>query len=131
VIFVDSNVPMYLVGAPHPNRDLLESFLRSNAGEIFVTSAEVYQEVIHRYVAINRRGAIADCFGLLDQLVEQTYPVTRGDVDAAHTIAMSQHVLSGRDCLHLAVMERYGVRRILTCDRGFAVRPGITCLPVP
>lgn len=129
MIFVDSNVPMYLVGAPHPNRDRLEGFLRSHAGEPFVTSAEVFQEIVHRYVAIDRRGAIADCFALLDQLVERTWPITREDVDAAHAVALSQRALSGRNCLHLAVMERHGVTRVLTCDRGFALRPGVTCLP--
>ncbi len=129
MIFVDSNVPMYLVGAAHPNRDRLSAFLRANAGEAFVTSAEVYQEIVHRFVAIQRRAAIKDCFAFLDDLVEQTYPITRPDVEAAHAIAVSQQVLSGRDCLHLAVMERYGVGRILSCDRGFEVRPGITRLP--
>jgi uncharacterized protein len=129
VILVDSNVPMYLVGAPHPNRDRLESFVRSHADEAFVTSAEVYQEVIHRYVAIDRRDAVGDCFALLDDLVEQVYPITREDVEAARAIAAGQRRLSGRDCLHLAVMERYGVTRVLTCDRDFGLRPGITCLP--
>ena len=80
-------------------------------------------------MAIDRRGAIADCFALLDQLVERTWPVTREDVAAAHAVVLSQRALSGRDCLHLAVMERHGVTRVLTCDRGFALRPGVTCLP--
>ena len=55
VIFVDSNVPMYLVGAPHPNRERLEAFLRNRPDEDYVTSAEVYQEMLHRFVAIDRR----------------------------------------------------------------------------
>ena len=129
MIFVDSNVPMYLVGARHPNRDRLESYLRRHPDELYATSAEVYEEVIHRYVAIDRRAAIADCFALLDDLVEQVYPITREDADAAHAIAASQRRLSGRDCLHLAVMERYGVRRVLTCDRDFELRPGVVCVP--
>ena len=43
MIFVDSNVPMYLVGAPHPykldSQRLVESAL--TAGERLVTDAEV------------------------------------------------------------------------------------------
>ena len=120
---------MYLVGAPHPNRDLLENYLRTHADEHFVTSAEVYQEVIHRYLAIDRRPAIAHCFAFLDDLVERVYPITREDVENAYSIAASQRRLSGRDCLHLAIMERYGLQHILTCDRDFELRPGITCLP--
>jgi predicted nucleic acid-binding protein len=129
VIFVDSNVPMYLVGASHPNRDLLEAFLRSHADEVYLTSAEVFQEVIHRYVAINRRHAIGDCFRLLDALVARVYPVTREDVDTAWEIASELRHLSGRDCLHAAVMRRHGIQEILSCDRDFASCPGVVCLP--
>ncbi len=46
--FVDSNVPMYLVGATHPNKDralaILTKLVRD--GEQFVTDAEVYQEIL-------------------------------------------------------------------------------------
>lgn len=129
MVFVDSNVPMYLVGAPHPNRELLESFIRAHAEETFATSAEVYQEIIHRYVAIDRRQAIADCFALLDELVQQVYPITKQDVERAHRIALEQRRLSGRDCLHVATMERYGHQQILTCDQDFDLWPGISRLP--
>src|SRR5258706_16339815 len=56
-ILIDSNIPMYLVGADHPHkadaRRLLESAI--GAGERLVTDAEVLQEILHRYVAIDRR----------------------------------------------------------------------------
>jgi predicted nucleic acid-binding protein len=120
---------MYLVGSAHPNRDRLERFLRANADEIFLTSAEVYQEIIHRYLAIDRRQAIADCFALLDALVATVYPVTRPDVIRAWEITIAQRRLSGRDCLHLAVMERHGLKRVLSCDEGFDAWPGIVRLP--
>ena len=129
MIFVDSNVPMYLVGAPHPNRDRISKFLRAHAVRDFVTSAEVYQEIVHRYVAVNRRGAIADAFRFLDDLVTTVFPISREDVSVAHTIANEQHALSARDCLHLAVMQRRGVKMALTCDSAFALRPGVECVP--
>ena len=51
MIFVDSNIPMYLVGAAHPNKTaaqiLLESLIAK--GERLVTDAEVLQEILHRY----------------------------------------------------------------------------------
>ncbi len=129
MIFVDSNVPMYLIGAPHPNRDRLERFLRGNPAERYISSAEVYQEVVHRYVAIDRRAAIADAFDFLDALLSDAVSVTVDDVRRAHEIAQLQPRFSGRDCLHLAVMERAGVRRILTLDGGFDAWPGIERLP--
>src|SRR5258708_291609 len=52
VIFVDSNIPMYMVGKDHPHkataRHLIETAL--GAGERLVTDAEVLQEILHRYV---------------------------------------------------------------------------------
>lgn len=129
MIFIDSNVPMYLVGSSHRGRDRLEAFFHSQADETFVTSAEVYQEVIHRYVAIDRRQAIGDCFSLLDTLVQRVFPITREDTERAREITTAQRRLSGRDCLHVAVMERYGLDQILTLDQGFDFWPGITRLP--
>ena len=120
---------MYLVGQSHPNRDRLESFLRSHPDDPYVTSAEVYQEVVHRYVAIDRRQAIKDCFDLLDNLAHSVYSITREDTERAAEISLSHRRLSGRDCLHVAVMERHGVKRILTCDEDFDLWGGITRLP--
>lgn len=130
MIFVDSNVPMYLVGAPHPNRERVEAFLRYQPDEDYVTSAEVYQEILHRYVAIDRRAAIGDAFRLLDDLVgSSVFPISRSDVDTAREIAFQIPELSSRDCLHLAVMRTNGVRRALTFDHGFSAHPDITRLP--
>lgn len=129
MVFVDSNVAIYIVGAPHPSRDRLEAFLRSHASETYVTSAEVYQEVIHRYVAINRRRAIRDCFSFLDGNVQNVFPITRKNTERAATIVLAEHRLSGRDALHIAVMESHGVEAILTCDGDFDHWPGISRLP--
>jgi predicted nucleic acid-binding protein len=35
-------------------------------------------------------------------------------------------LLSARDALHVAIMEHYGVSRILSFDRGFDVYPGLS-----
>ena len=128
MIFVDSNVPMYLVGAPHPNRNRAVDFLARSTAERLVTSAEVYQELIHRYASIDRREAIAKAFGTLDDLVDTVFPVTRADAGVAADIAAATD-LSGRDCLHLAVMRANGVTRAFTFDQGFARHPDITVLP--
>ena len=64
MIFIDSNIPMYLIGAPHPNKDaavrLLEQVI--GRGERLVTDAEVLQEILHRYHAIRRHDAIQPAF---------------------------------------------------------------------
>lgn len=127
MIFVDSNVPMYLVGAPHPHKidaqHLLERAIAD--GERLVTSAEVLQEILHRYVAIQRRDAIQPAFDALLGVVDEVYPVSREDVERASRVLDGLGATSARDALHVAVMQRREVGRILTFDRAFDGIPGI------
>ena len=54
-------------------------------------------------------------------------PGARVSEDAlrARDLVASSERVSARDALHLAVMARYGVRRILTFDAGFDAVAGI------
>jgi uncharacterized protein len=130
VIFVDSNIPMYLVGTPHPNKDAAQRLLEAclSQGEKLVTDAEVLQEILHRYTAINRREAIPPAFAALQRIVDHVFPIEVVDVDEAARLLMSSPHLSARDALHVAIMRRYEVERILSFDRGFDLVPGITRL---
>jgi predicted nucleic acid-binding protein len=127
VIFVDSNVPMYLVGAPHPHKldaqGLLEAAL--SAGDRLVTDAEMLQEICHRYVAIGRREAIQPTFDRVLGFIDDVLPIEREDVEAAKDIVLRYTSLSARDAVHVAVMGRHGIDRIMTFDRGFDAYPGI------
>ncbi len=127
MILVDSNIPMYLVGAPHPHKldaqRLLESAL--SAGERLVTDAEVLQEICHRYVAINRREAIQPAFDAILGLVDDVLPITRGDVELSRDTVLRYTGLSSRDALHIAVMNRHGITKLLSFDRGFDTYPGL------
>jgi predicted nucleic acid-binding protein len=130
VIFVDSNVPMYLVGSAQAEkvraRDLLEQCLTNE--ERLVTDAEVLQEILHRYVAIGRRDAIQPAFDALLRIVDEVFTVELKDVERAKTIVLGTSRLSCRDAVHLATMERAGVARILSFDTGFDGFPGIVRL---
>ena len=127
MIFVDSNVPMYLVGAPHPHKAdaqrLLEKLISDR--QRLVTDAEALQEILHRYVAINRREAIQPAFDALLGIADQVLPVDAAAAGRAKEIVMGHRQMSARDALHLAIMERYGVERILSFDAGFDGFPGI------
>ena len=100
---------MCLVAAPHPNREHLEAFLRRWPEEECVTSAEVYQEMMHRFVAIGRRTVIEDAFRLLDDLLVSVYPVQRSDVEVAREIAKSPSF--NRSCQHATVCIWRSCRR--------------------
>jgi len=127
VIFIDSNVPMYLVGAAHPHKVDAQRQLEAQiaAGQRLVTDAEVLQEILHRYVAINRRDAIQPAFDAILGVVDDVFAVEREDAERAKDILHGNSRLSARDALHLAIMRRHGVSRILTFDRGFSDCPGI------
>ncbi|HJW14797.1 MAG TPA: type II toxin-antitoxin system VapC family toxin [Thermoanaerobaculia bacterium] len=128
MIFLDSNIPMYLVGAPHPHkrdtRELLERCL--SEGERLVTDVEALQEILHRYVSIDRRDAIQPAFDALLGIADEVLAVELADVERAKEIVLGNSRLSARDALHLAVMERHGVSRIMSFDSGFDGFPGVT-----
>lgn len=127
MIFVDSNLPMYLVGAPHPHkadaRALLERFV--SEGERLVTDAEVFRELLHRYAAIQRLDAIEPAFEALLGVVDEVFPVDLPRVERAKSILLATAGLSARDALHLSVMEKQGVNRIASFDAGFDGYPGV------
>ena len=105
MIFVDSNVPMYLVGSPHTNRErALRALARlSQDGERFVTDIEVYQEILHRYTAIRRLNAIDAAFASLNEIVEGVLGfgipeirVARSLIESVQGISASER--SARSC---------------------------------
>ena len=127
MIFVDSNVPMYLVGAEHPNKAVARMLLERaiTDGEPLVTDAEVLQEILHRYVAIDRRDAIEPASVALLDVVDEVFPVERVDVDRARGIVLATRI-SARDAIHLAIARRRGIDRILTFDLAFDRLDGIS-----
>ena len=127
MIFVDSNVPMYMAGSPHPNRDraaeLLAELVRSE--ERLVTDSEVYQEILHRYAAIRRFETIDIAFRALDEIIDDVLTFGRREIQTARTIIDTVPSLSARDAVHVAVMRHAGISRIFSFDRGFDACPGL------
>lgn len=133
MIFVDSNIPMYLIGAAHPHKveaqRLLEQVVAE--GRRLVTDAEVLQEILHRYAAIDRRDAIQPAFEAVKGVVDEIFAVEAADVDRAREIVLGSPRVSARDALHLALMQRHGVGTIMSFDAGYDGFPGIRRLPPP
>jgi predicted nucleic acid-binding protein len=118
---------MYLVGGPHPHKSDSQVLLERIAaeGQRLVTDAEVMQEILHRYAAINKRKAIGPALELLSEIVDNVFPIEKTDVTRAAEIVQSRTSLSARDAIHIAVMERHGVRSILSFDADFDQWPGL------
>jgi predicted nucleic acid-binding protein len=127
LILVDSNIPMYLVGADHPHKIDAQRLLERCAveRERLVTDVEVLQEILHRYSAINRREAIAPATEALLSIVDDVLPVELSVALRARDIVLARSRISARDALHIAVMEHHNIETILTFDRGFDEQPGI------
>ncbi len=121
MIFVDSNVPVYLVGASQPHREstvaVVDRLVRG--GEKMVTSAEVMQELLHLYTHRRALHAVQPALDVLKGLVDEVYPIEAMDVERAHAVLRAHPGFSSRDALHVAVMQRHGVRRVLSYDRDF------------
>jgi predicted nucleic acid-binding protein len=130
LILIDSNIPMYVVGAAEAQKAVALRLLAKlvNERQRLVTDAEVLQEILHRYVSINRRESIQPAFDALLGVADEVLPVERAAVERAKEIVMGHRNLSARDAVHLAVMEQHGIERILSFDSGFDNFPGVTRL---
>ncbi len=130
MILVDSNIPMYLVGPSHPHKDdaqrLTEGIIAG--GQRLVTDAEVLQEILHRYMAINRPATIQPAFDIVLGLVDEVFPVDLDAAERAKRIVLGYGKVSARDAIHVAVMQQHGIERILSFDSAFDRFSGITRL---
>jgi predicted nucleic acid-binding protein len=120
LIFVDSNIPMYLVGAPHPHKAdsklLLERLIAD--GQRLVTGRR-------SIAALDTREAIEPALETILDIVDDAFPVEKADVMRAAEIAQHRGKFSARDALHLAIMQRMQVKSILRFDAYFDRWPGL------
>ena len=100
MIFIDSNVPIYMVGAAHPNKD-------------------------RAVAALQRPEAINAAFDSLDGIADDVLNFGMAEIRCARALLGSVDSISARDALHVAVMRKAGVSRILSFDDGFNSLPGI------
>ena len=126
-VFVDSNVPMYVAGGEHPNREPARRFLeRVRAGEVDAcTSTEVLQEILYRYSALRRIDLAAQVYDLFVEICPAVLDVTLADTDRARDLLRDFNGLSARDAVHAGVMKSHGVEWIATFDTGFDTLPEI------
>ena len=127
MIFIDSNIPMCVIGASHPLKldalRLLEGAI--SEGRRLVTDAEVLQEILNRYSAIEKPSAIQPAFEVLLGVVDEVFPVDLADVQRAKEILLGVRGLSARDSVHIATMQRHGVETVMSFDRGFDAYPAV------
>jgi predicted nucleic acid-binding protein len=128
MVFVDSNVPMYVAGRDHPLREAARRFLeRARNGDVEIcTSTEVLQEILYRYAALKRLDLAASVYDLFVHICPTILPVALADTDRARALLVSSRGISVRDAVHAAVMLNHDISEIATFDEGFDALDGIT-----
>jgi hypothetical protein len=127
MVFIDSNIPMYVAGRDHPLRTpALRLMERVREGDLDAcSSTEVLQEILYRYAALKRPDLARDVYNLFVSLCPVILPVTLADTDRARDLVVDTAGVSVRDAVHAAVMLNNGVTQIATFDAGFDRLPGI------
>lgn len=130
MVFIDSTVPFYLVGAAHPNKvdaqRRLEALVTQRVR--LVTNAQVLAEILHRYTAIERRGSIQPAMDALLGVVDEVLPVDRELVERARNLVLQYPTLPVRAALHVATLQREGIDNVLSFDPAFDRIAGLTRL---
>lgn len=85
----------------------------------------MFQEILHRYGAINRAEAIQPAFDLLLGVVQEVLSIELATVQRAKEVLAAHPALSARDAVHLAVMDAHQIRSVMSFDTGFDVRQDI------
>jgi len=128
-VFLDVNVPMYAAGGAHPYREACVWVLTQVAeGQLQAAiDSEIIQEILYRYGELQRWDiAVTLATNLLD-LVPTVYSVGLDDVHLAIEL-FEQYAPQGvkaRDLVHVAVMRRHGLTRVISADRHFDQVAGI------
>ena len=131
MVFLDSNVPMYLLGAEHPNKALASAELSRliTSRERLITDAAVYEELVYLYATIGRRDMIQPAFDVLSSMVDEVIAIDQAHVNAAKALVLAYPEVSARDAVHAATMQQNDVRQILTFDTGFDLIPDLQRIP--
>ena len=128
VAFLDTNVPIYAAGRPHPLKEPCAQILLLVAEhpQAFVTDAEVLQELLHRYLALRLWPQGREVFRAFAELMqERVETVQPADVARAADLADAYPELGGRDLLHAAIMGRLHIRHLISADTGFNRMPDV------
>ena len=121
-VLIDANVPIYAAGRPHRYKEPCARIMRmvDERPDAFFTDVEVLQELIHRYTSSRRwalgREVLRDFTEAMHDRIE---PVYVEDVQLAARLVDEYPGVSARDLVHVAVMRRMGVDRVVSADRDF------------
>lgn len=120
-VFIDTAVVMYAVGRDHSLKQPCAEILRRVAAGTIpgVTSAEVIQEIVHRFVHAQQSAHGAEVAAHTLSLFSPVIPITHAVVDRLPGLIARYPRMAARDLVHLATCLEEGIDRIITPDRAF------------
>jgi len=122
-IFLDVNVPMYAAGTEHPLKDACIEIMTAVAeGQLLaVIDAEIIQEVLHRYGALDRWPLAISLADNLMEIVAWILPITVQDIQLTVELARQYggSSVKARDLIHAAVMQNHEITTIISADAHF------------
>lgn len=121
MILVDANVFMYAAGAPHDFKLPSLKFLHDAARmeRICCINAEILQEILHRYRAINRWEEGREVYHLAKKIIPTVEPIGGEILDKTVELMDTYPHLMARDCLHVAHCILADLEGICSFDQDF------------
>lgn len=119
--FIDTAVLMYAAGVEHPLRGPCRRIMLGIRSGLFdaVTSAEVVQEVLHRFIAIRRADVGAQLASDTMDTFAPVLPITHALMRRVPDLATRYPTLAARDLVHVATCVHEGITEIVSPDRAF------------
>lgn len=120
-VFVDSAVLMYAAGREHPLRSPSLRFLEqvANGSIQAITSVEVVQEILHRYISLRRPDLATIVAKDAQDMFAPVVPITHTLMRRVPGLADKYPHLQARDLVHVATCIHEGVTEIVSPDRAF------------
>ena len=121
--FLDTAVFMYAGGGEHPLRDPCQAILRdvTDGRMDAVTSAEVVQEVLHRFIAIRRPATGVTMARSVLLSFGPVLSISHAIISRVPDLVARYPGLTARDLVHVATCHEEGIDRIVSPDAGFDV----------
>ena len=121
MILIDSNVFMYAAGSAHACKQPSSAFLEQVIdGRVEAAiDAEVLQEILHRYRALNRWAEGRQLYDAVRTMFPVVLPITGEILDRARALLDDYSRLMARDALHAAVVQCHSLEAICTFDTDF------------